>query len=72
MIISPSDFQKVVNLINQSAELLQLKSFESATHALEIITEALSISSYSEKLLELKGEALFRVFAVELSSTVLV
>ncbi|PWA60326.1 dnaJ domain, Zinc finger, CCHC-type, Tetratricopeptide-like helical domain protein [Artemisia annua] len=51
--------EKVVNLINQSTELLQLKSFESATHALEIITEALSISCYSEKLLELKGEALF-------------
>ena len=62
----------MVNLINQSAELLQLKSFESATHALEIITEALSISCYSEKLLELKGEALFRVFAVELSSIVVV
>nr|GEW17476.1 DnaJ domain, zinc finger, CCHC-type, tetratricopeptide-like helical domain protein [Tanacetum cinerariifolium] len=53
--------EKVVNLINQSADFLKLKSFESATNALETIAEALSISCYSEKLLELKGEALFRL-----------
>lgn len=51
--------QKVVNYVNQSAELLQQKTLESATNALEVITKALSISIYSEKLLEMKGEALF-------------
>ncbi|GKA07035.1 hypothetical protein Tco_0686259 [Tanacetum coccineum] len=43
-----------------AAELLQLKTFESTTQASEIIAEALSISCYSKKLLELKGEALFQ------------
>ncbi|XP_024967765.1 dnaJ homolog subfamily C member 7-like [Cynara cardunculus var. scolymus] len=51
--------EKVVNYVNQSAELLEQKTLESATKALEVITEALSISCYSEKLLEMKGEALF-------------
>lgn len=53
----------MVNYINQSTELLQKKTCESVTSALEVITEALSISCYSEKLLALKGEALFMVFA---------
>ncbi|GJS84762.1 phosphoethanolamine N-methyltransferase [Tanacetum coccineum] len=44
----------------KSAELLQLKTFESATNAMEIVIEALSVSCYSEKLLKLKGEALFQ------------
>ncbi|PWA34733.1 dnaJ domain, Zinc finger, CCHC-type, Tetratricopeptide-like helical domain protein [Artemisia annua] len=57
--------EKVVNHIKQSAELLQLKTFESATQAMEIIAEALSISSYSEKLLKLKGEALFQLHKYE-------
>jgi len=48
--------------MNQSAELLQKKTLESATKALEVITDALSISRYSEKLLEMKGEALFMVY----------
>ncbi|KAI7755133.1 hypothetical protein M8C21_026003, partial [Ambrosia artemisiifolia] len=51
--------QKVVNYLKQSAELLQHKTYESATTALGIISEALSISCYSEKLLNMKGEALF-------------
>ncbi|XP_076906025.1 uncharacterized protein LOC143561969 [Bidens hawaiensis] len=50
--------QKVANHLRQSAELLQHKTYESATTALEIISDALSISCYSEKLLNLKGEAL--------------
>ncbi|GKE96494.1 DnaJ domain, zinc finger, CCHC-type, tetratricopeptide-like helical domain protein [Tanacetum coccineum] len=48
----------------KSAELLQLKTFESATNAMEIVTEALSVSCYSEKLLKLKGEALFQVLSI--------
>ncbi|GJU97335.1 DnaJ domain, zinc finger, CCHC-type, tetratricopeptide-like helical domain protein, partial [Tanacetum coccineum] len=35
-------------------------TFESATNAVEIVTEALSIICYSEKLLQLEGEALFQ------------
>ncbi|XP_076890050.1 uncharacterized protein LOC143541009 [Bidens hawaiensis] len=50
--------QKVANHLKQSAELLQQKTYESATTALEIISDALSVSCYSEKLLNLKGEAL--------------
>ncbi|GKD18019.1 DnaJ domain, zinc finger, CCHC-type, tetratricopeptide-like helical domain protein, partial [Tanacetum coccineum] len=52
--------KKVANNIKQSAELLQLKTLDSATQALKIIAEALSVSCYSEKLLKLKGEALFQ------------
>ncbi|KAL7586118.1 hypothetical protein Lser_V15G38712 [Lactuca serriola] len=51
--------EKVVSYIKQSAELLQQKTCESATNALEIIMEALSISCYSEKLLEMTAEAHF-------------
>lgn len=45
----------------QSAELLQEKSHDAATSALENITEALMISRYSERLFEMKGEALCTV-----------
>ncbi|KAK1420694.1 hypothetical protein QVD17_22504 [Tagetes erecta] len=51
--------ERVVNYLNKLAELLQHKTYESATAALEVINEALSISPYSEKLLEMNGEALF-------------
>ncbi|KAI3801303.1 hypothetical protein L1987_29407 [Smallanthus sonchifolius] len=51
--------QKVANYLKQSAELLQQKTHESATNALGIIADALSLSCYSEKLLNMKGEALF-------------
>ncbi|KAL8095348.1 uncharacterized protein LOC141693196 [Apium graveolens] len=50
--------QKVIDCANQSAELLQQRTSDAASKALRIITEALAISSHSEKLLELKGEAL--------------
>lgn len=50
--------EKVVKCINHSAELLQQRTSDAASNALTIITEALSISSYSEKLLKMKGEAL--------------
>ncbi|KAL8236678.1 hypothetical protein R6Q59_017759 [Mikania micrantha] len=50
--------QKVDSYLKQSAELLQRKTYESATTALGIIDDALSISCYSEKLLKMKGDAL--------------
>ncbi|KAI3801302.1 hypothetical protein L1987_29406 [Smallanthus sonchifolius] len=57
--------EKVVSYIKEVAELLQLKTFESATTALELVKEALSISPYSEKLFEMKGEALFMLHKYE-------
>uniref|UniRef100_A0A5B6ZFA4 J domain-containing protein n=1 Tax=Davidia involucrata TaxID=16924 RepID=A0A5B6ZFA4_DAVIN len=51
--------QKVAERTNQCAELLQQRTSNAATTALGIIAEVLPISSYSEKLLEMKGEALF-------------
>ncbi|KAK2970131.1 hypothetical protein RJ640_019291 [Escallonia rubra] len=51
--------QKVVECMNSSAELLQQRTPDAASNALEIIAEALSISCYSEKLLQMKGAALF-------------
>ncbi|KAK2651926.1 hypothetical protein Ddye_011782 [Dipteronia dyeriana] len=50
--------QKVVECTDLAAELLEQKTLEAASDALEIITEALSTSSRSEKLLEMKAEAL--------------
>ena len=46
---------------NRSAKLLDRRTSDAALSALEIIAEALSISLYSEKLLEMKAEALFMV-----------
>ncbi|CAH1432183.1 unnamed protein product [Lactuca virosa] len=50
--------QKVSDYLKLAAEILEQKTYESATNALGTITDALSISSYSEKLLNMKGEAL--------------
>ncbi|KAL7169113.1 hypothetical protein ACSBR2_034197 [Camellia fascicularis] len=50
--------QKVAECMNQCAELLRQRTSNAANSALEIISQVLSISSYSEKLLEMKGEAL--------------
>ncbi|KAF5941207.1 hypothetical protein HYC85_022374 [Camellia sinensis] len=50
--------QKVAKCMNQCAELLRERTSNAANSALEIISQVLSISSYSEKLLEMKGEAL--------------
>ena len=52
--------QRVDELTNRSAILLEQKS----SSALDTIAEALSISSYSEKLLEMKAEALYMVCAL--------
>ncbi|GKD42186.1 DnaJ domain, zinc finger, CCHC-type, tetratricopeptide-like helical domain protein, partial [Tanacetum coccineum] len=59
------DAKIVANSIKLSAELLQLKTFESATRAMEIVTKALSVSCHSEKLLKMKGEALFQLHKYE-------
>lgn len=50
--------QKVIECTSRSAELLKLKTFEAAADALEYIAEALAISINSEKLLEMKAQAL--------------
>lgn len=53
--------QKVSDCINHSAELLTSRASEDAERALEIIAEALTISVYSEKLIEMKAQTLFTV-----------
>lgn len=56
-----SCLQKVSECMQRSAEHLQNKTLNDAESALAAIDEALLISTYSEKLLEMKAEALFRV-----------
>ncbi|KAK8336749.1 hypothetical protein V6Z11_A09G143700 [Gossypium hirsutum] len=51
--------QRVDELTKHSAILLEEKSSNAASSALDAISEALSISSRSEKLLEMKAEALY-------------
>ncbi|XWS73594.1 hypothetical protein CRYUN_Cryun02cG0142300 [Craigia yunnanensis] len=51
--------QKLSECMHRSAELLQRRTSDDAECALEVIAEALQISLYSEKLLEMKAEALF-------------
>ncbi|KAK6925573.1 DnaJ domain [Dillenia turbinata] len=51
--------EKVSECLARCAELLQWKTSVAAENALELIAEALEISSYSEKLLKMKAEALF-------------
>ncbi|KAH1033612.1 hypothetical protein J1N35_045786 [Gossypium stocksii] len=51
--------QKVSECMHQSTELLQRRTSDGGESALELIAEALKISMYSEKLLEMKAEALF-------------
>nr|KJB35955.1 hypothetical protein B456_006G135000 [Gossypium raimondii] len=51
--------QRVDELTKHSAMLLEEKSSNAASSAFDAISEALSISSRSEKLLEMKAEALY-------------
>ncbi|KAK8543377.1 hypothetical protein V6N13_136111 [Hibiscus sabdariffa] len=51
--------QKLSECMHRSAELLQRRTSDDAESALELIAEALKISLYSEKLHEMKAEALF-------------
>lgn len=54
-------WQNVLECMNRSTELLKRGMSSDVETALEVIAEALMISSYSEKLLEMKAEALFMV-----------
>lgn len=47
--------------MNQSAELLQEGTDDAASKALGSIDEALSISRFSERLIQMKGEAMYIV-----------
>ncbi|GAB4856009.1 hypothetical protein Ancab_024648 [Ancistrocladus abbreviatus] len=51
--------EKVSECMDHSAELLQRRTPKDVEGALEVIAEALIISPYSDKLLEMKAEALF-------------
>ncbi|XP_002532671.2 uncharacterized protein LOC8268658 [Ricinus communis] len=51
--------QKVVEYINQCDKLLDRRTSDAARNALDIIADALSISPYSERLLEMKAEFMF-------------
>ncbi|KAF5743763.1 hypothetical protein HS088_TW08G00350 [Tripterygium wilfordii] len=51
--------QKVFESIQLATNLLLSRTTKDADTALEVIADALSISSYSEKLLEMRAEALF-------------
>ncbi|XP_047318176.1 uncharacterized protein LOC124921546 [Impatiens glandulifera] len=51
--------QKVLEWTDSSAELLRPRYPNSAVSAFEMISQALSVSAHSEKLLKMKGEALF-------------
>lgn len=53
--------QKVAEWTDISTKLLEQKNPDEALSALESISKALSISLYSETLLEMKAEALFMV-----------
>ncbi|KAI3838481.1 hypothetical protein MKX03_013245 [Papaver bracteatum] len=57
--------QQVEELIGSCADLLQRKTPTDAERVLQQISEALPISPYSEKLLEMKGEALFELSKYE-------
>ncbi|XP_031401353.1 uncharacterized protein LOC116211218 isoform X2 [Punica granatum] len=51
--------QRVSECINRSPELLMSRTSQDAERALEVIAEALTISTYSEKLIEMKAHTLF-------------
>ncbi|KAK9154792.1 hypothetical protein Sjap_002272 [Stephania japonica] len=50
--------QQMVNYLDSCTELLRRKTCQDAESALKIIADALTISPYSEKLLQMKAEAL--------------
>ncbi|OWM78929.1 uncharacterized protein LOC116197602 [Punica granatum] len=52
--------QKVAEYIKLSAKILEEKCSDAESRALEIISEAMSISKFSEKLLQMKAEALYK------------
>jgi DnaJ homolog subfamily C member 7 len=54
-------WQKISGLISHSEEYLIKKAFDKIPSALQMISDALSISIYSDKLMEMKAEALLLV-----------
>lgn len=54
-------FQKVAECMKQAAELLGRKRSTDIDCAVSVISEGLMISSYSEKLLQMKVDALLMV-----------
>lgn len=50
--------------ISLSTKMLEEKTSDAATRALEMLSEAISISKFSEKLLEMKAQALHMVCTV--------
>lgn len=48
----------MIECTSRSAELLKLRTSDAAADALQCIAEAMLISLYSEKLLEMKAQAL--------------
>ena len=54
----------MVKCINYAAELLKERTSDAAATALELVSKALSISLYSEKLLQMKAEALCLVSSI--------
>ncbi|KAB2620887.1 hypothetical protein D8674_039467 [Pyrus ussuriensis x Pyrus communis] len=55
---SGHEISKVVDYTNRSTKLLDQRNTDAALTALGLVSEALSVSSYSETLLEMKAEAL--------------
>lgn len=55
------DWQKVSECMQHATLLLKRGAPNDAESALQVISEGLLISSYSEKLLEMKAESLFMV-----------
>ncbi|XP_021621833.1 uncharacterized protein LOC110621866 isoform X2 [Manihot esculenta] len=51
--------RKVAECMNRSAKLFEQQTSDAALSALDVIAEALSISPYSEQLLEMKAESMF-------------
>ncbi|XP_012569316.1 uncharacterized protein [Cicer arietinum] len=51
--------QEVVKCMNDATELLKERTSDAAGSALELLTKALSKSLYSERLLQMKAEALY-------------
>lgn len=56
-----SGFQKVAECMKQAAGLLERKTSHDMDFAHSLIAEALTISSYSEKLLQMKVDVLLMV-----------
>ncbi|WCJ33415.1 Heat shock protein DnaJ with tetratricopeptide repeat [Euphorbia peplus] len=52
---------KVVDCMNHAAKLLEQRTSDAALSALEVISEAMSSSPYSERLLEIKAKSMFMV-----------